>query len=159
MVRKCQDIFKHRAIRNCLRTCTHIKSWKKCWHHCTHHPVIHHHHRCVKKIIEHTGNKCSIKKVFKGCHQSCTTFPKQCFNICKNKVCGHSRCNCCKLKCTQRKPVCVKHCIEKQMKYCYLVRLPSSIRKTCWSYISKTFINTCLEQCVQQKYFYYTKTL
>jgi len=49
MIRKCQNIFKSREIRECLRSCTHIISWKKCWHHCTHHPVIHRHHHCVKK--------------------------------------------------------------------------------------------------------------
>jgi len=101
-VTKCQDVFKRHKVRDCLRKCTHIRSWETCWHHCTKHAVFHHSKRCFRVIMIGKAWRCSLKKVVKGCHKSCTTFPKQCFNICSDRTCGHSKCHCCKLKCTQK---------------------------------------------------------
>jgi len=59
----------------------------------------------------------------------------------------------------KKKPVCLEHCVVEQLKHCFYIRLPPKYRTECMDVIKKSFINTCLEKCVNQKYVYYTATL
>jgi len=112
------------------------------------------HGKCKRIVVYSKGKPvvhCSVKKVLKECHNRCHKFPEICVHKCHVKTCGHSKCNCCKLHCTKKKSHCVKLCTWENMRNCWAVSIPPSIRLKCWNWLTTKFIDVCLEKCTLHK--------
>jgi len=117
LVKKCSKIFVDKKFKECVTGCIHIVKTKKCWDKCVKHRIDKEHSKC-ERVLARKGKKfkrCSIKDIGKICHKQCKHFPAICKNVCKDKSCGHSKCHCCRIKCTKRPDVCHKWCIEKKI--------------------------------------------
>jgi len=117
LVKKCAKVFTNQKFKKCITHCVHIVKTKKCWDKCVKHRIDKEHSKC-ERVLARKGKKfkkCSIKDIGKICHKQCKHFPAICKNVCKDKSCGHSKCHCCRIKCTKRPDKCVKWCVQKKI--------------------------------------------
>jgi len=105
-----------KKFKECVTGCIHIVKTKQCWDKCVKHRIDKEHSKCERVLVRKGKKfkKCSIKDIGKICHKQCKHFPAICKQVCKDKHCGHSKCHCCRIKCTKRPDVCHKWCVEKK---------------------------------------------